>query len=342
MKNSYILYFISLFLSCLVSAQLSETQRIELITQYNEVLTKAETVGNRADSVDFVWYAQLLEPYIHIEFFPDFYKEADPEFFTDKNMGARSQWIASSQEKMKKLRLRKDIVLYVEKSDSLHVYNHEQLTSYPKFKPDRRKVSLKWHKEFLPSVDLIKAATADTIKKNTENYLAKLKVVEQQYQNKYLRGYRDRNLLSFFVDGYLEGRKRKRMGKRFEEKGLLKAPSRGAVILFAPPIIGITSESLSNIEEKEGLVGMVQLVGFDRYFGQTFKNYGGISIFHASPLNSSMGLWEGSFIGLEAHFKNIFNIGYGVSYKEQTIGLESGRVGKVFVSVALFNKFFKK
>jgi hypothetical protein len=342
MRNSFIIFFITVFLSCSVSAQLSETQRIKLITQYNEIVTKAETIGNRADSVDFVWYAQLLEPYMHLEFFPDFYKEADPEFFTDENMDARSQWIASSQEKLKKLRLRKDITIYVEKADSLHVYNHEQLTSYPKFKSYRRKTKLKWHLEFLPSVELIKLATADTIKKNTVNYLQKLKLVEKKYQNKYLRGYRDRNLLSFFVDGYLEHRKRKRMKTRFEEKGLLKEPSRGAVILLAPPLIGVSSNSFTTIENNGTMVGLVQILGYDRYIGQSFKNYFGFSIFHASPLNSTMGLWDSSMIGLEVHYKNLFNIGYGLGYKEQTIGTETGRFGQIFVSVALFNKFFKK
>lgn len=342
MRNSYIILFITVFLSCSVSAQLSIEQRTELITQYKEVLAKAKSVGNTTDSVNFIWYSQLLEPYIHVAFFPDFYKEFDSRFFTDNNMEARVQWVASSQEKLKALRLHKPIDIYVEKLDTVHVFNHEHLTGNPKFKLYRRKAKLKWYQEFDSSLLLIKEVTGAAIKENTTNYLRDLKVVRKQYQNKYLRGYRDRNLLSFFVDGYLEGRKRKKMGSRIDEKGLLKSPSRGAVILLAPPLIGITSESLSNIEEKENLVGMVQLVGFDCYFGQTFKNYGGISIFHASPLNSSMGLWESSFIGLEAHFKNIFNIGYGVTYKEQTIGLETGRVGKVFVSVALFNKFFKK
>jgi hypothetical protein len=342
MSKSFSIFYISLLLSCSVSAQLSATQRTKLITQYNELLAKAETIGNKADSVNFIWYAQLLEPYIHIEFFPVFYKEADPEFFTDKNMEARNQWIASSQDKLKQLRLRKDIDIYVEKADSLHVYNHEQLTSLPQFKPYRRKIKLKWHEEFLPSVELIKSATADTIYKNTVNYLRKLKVVEQQYQNKYTRGYRDRNLLSFFVDGYLERLKRKTMNTRFEEKGLLKEPSRGAIILLAPPLIGVSSNSFSKIKNNGTMIGWLQVLGYDQYIGQSFKDYIGFSVFHASPLNSTAGLWEGAFIGLEAHYKNIFNIGYGVSYKEQTVGLENGRISKIFISVALFNKFFKK
>ena len=72
MRNNYIFFLITLLLSCSLSAQLSNEQRAQLLGHYNEILTKAETIGNTTDSVDFIWYAQLLEPYVHIEFFPDF------------------------------------------------------------------------------------------------------------------------------------------------------------------------------------------------------------------------------------------------------------------------------
>ena len=342
MSKSYHLFYIILLLSCSVSAQLSDTQRIKLIAHHNELLAKAKLDEHKADSISFVWFAQLLQPYIHIEFFPDFYKEADPDFFTDHNMEARTQWIASSQEHLKKLRLRQNIDIYVGKMDSLHVYNHERLTSLSKFKTYRRITQLKWNPAFLPSIELIKSATAETIHKNTANYLGKLKVIEQQYQNKYSRGNRDRNLLSFFFDGYIDGLKRRKMSKRFKEKGLLKEPSRGAIILLAPPIIGVTSNSLSKINSKGALFGLVQTLGYDYYINQSFKDYIGISIFQASLLKSADGLWEDTYMGIEIHYNNLFNIGYGVSYKEHTIGDETGRVSKIFVSAALFSKFFKK
>lgn len=147
-------------------------------------------------------------------------------------------------------------------------------------------------------------------------------------------GYRDRNILSFFAEGYIEGKVNRKTHKR---EDLLTPPPKFALIALAPPIIAVSSNSLSAVQNNSSLYTLVPVLGFDWYMDDNFKQYIGLAFFHASPLNDNEGLFNNSMAGVEIHYKNKLNIGYGMSYKE--IGNE--RISKIFISYALFSQYMK-
>lgn len=341
MKKHYLSLLIILFFFFSVKAQLLErNERIELKKHHKELLELAKN-SNQVDSVQIILFTQLIEPFIYFENFPKHFKKYDGDYFKDENIKAKIEWISYNITKLTPLlKPPFNTTIYVDKEDTLFLLNHE------KFDPEKinkKKVVLKSRDEFKPTLNIIDSVKSSVLKKSSIAYLKNLEEIDEKYQNKYFLGYRDRNLFGFFVDGYLIGKKQNKMLKRYdEEKGLLEDPSRGALIILAPPIIAISSNSISEVKENSNLYGLVQVLGYDIYVGKSFKNYIGVSLIHASPLDAANGLWENSLVGMEAHFSNKINIGYAISYQKINTGSETGRISKVFVSVSLFNKFFKK
>lgn len=342
MKKHYLSLFIIIFLFFSAKAQLLEkSERNSLKKQYTELLELAKN-SNQVDSVQIILFTQLIEPFIYFEYFPEHFKKYDGDYFKDENIKAKIEWISYNIKKLTPLLDPPPFstTIYVDKNDTLLLLNHEHFINFQYL---RTPVSLNFRNEFKPALNIIDSAKTYILNKSSIAYSKKLEETHEKYQNKYFLGYRDRNLLGFFIDGYLVGKKQNKMLKRYdEEKGLLEDPSRGAVIILAPPIIALSSNSISEIKVNSNLYGLVQVLGYDVYVGQSFKNYIGLSVFHASPLNATNGLWENSLVGVEAHFSNKLNIGYAISYQEIDTGSEKGRISKVFVSVSLFNKFFKK
>lgn len=341
MKKHYISLFIIIFLSFSAKAQLlKKNERDELKTQHKELLELAKK-SNKVDSVQIILFTHLIEPFIYFEYFPEHFKKYDADYFKDENAQAKIEWVSYNISKLTPLSkppFNTDI--YVDKKDTLLLLNHEY---FKNFQYLRTEVILSLRNEFKPALNIIDSVRIFVLTESSIAYSKKLEEIDKKYQNKYFLGYRDRNLFGFFIDGYIEGHKQKKMLKRYnKEEGLLKDPSRGAAIILAPPIIAVSSNSLNEIKENNNLYGLVQVLGYDIYIGKSFKNYIGLSLIHASPLDATDGLWENSLVGLEAHFSNKLNIGYAVSYQEIDTGSEKGRISKVFVSFSLFNKFFKK
>lgn len=339
MKKNCLFLTLFIFVSFSVQAQLmGETVRKKLTKEYEIILDSAKK-SNRIDSVQYILFAQLIQPFVYFEFFPEHYKKMDAEYFKDDNEQARILWLTNNNRDIEILSgFKKQVQLFVDRKDTLLLLNHERFKYEPK-----EQITLIHKKEFKPALDIIDSVRTYVLNKSSLAYSKKLEETYEKYQNKYFLGYRDRNLLGFFIDGYIEGHKQKKMSKRYdEEKGLLKDPSRGAAIILAPPIIAISSNSINEIKENNNLYGLVQVLGYDIYVGKSFKNYIGLSFIHASPIVATNGLLENSLFGIEAHYSNRLNIGYAISYKEVDNGSETGRINKIFISYALFNKFFKK
>lgn len=340
MKKYSLSLFIILFFAFSTKAQLLEkNERDTLYKHYKELLQLAKQ-SNKVDSVQIILFTKLVEPFVSFEFFPEHLKKYDCDYFNDKNIKAKTEWITANFQDIDELYNDDEVTLYIDKKDTLLLLNHEYFINFQYL---RSQALLSLRNEFKPALTIIINASVEKLKSNSLAYSIELEKIDEKYQNKYFLGYRDRNLLGFFIDGYIEGRKQKKMTKRYsEEKGLLEAPSKSAVIILAPPIIAIGSNSITKIKETNNFYGLIQVLGFDYYIDKTFKNYIGLSLIHASPLDATNGLWDNSLVGFEAHFNNKINIGYAVSYQELNIGSEKGRISKVFVSVSLFNKFFKK
>jgi len=340
MKKHFIFFLIIIFLFFSAKAQLLEKNERDTLYKYHKELLELAKNSNKVDSVQIILFTKLVEPFISYEFFPEYLKKYDADYFNDKNIKTKIEWITANYRDLEDLNNEGEIKIYVDKKDTLLLLNHEYFINFQYL---RNQVSLSLHNEFSSALKLIINVGAEKLKSNSLAYSTELEEIDKKYQNKYFLGYRDRNLFGFFIDGYIEGHKQKKMLKRYdEEKGLLKDPSRGAAIILAPPIIAISSNSINEIKENNNLYGLVQVLGYDIYVGKSFKNYIGLSLIHASPMDATNGLWENSLVGFEAHFNNKINIGYAVSYQEIDTGTGKGHISKVFVSVSLFNKFFKK
>lgn len=340
MKKHYLSLLIILFFFFSAKAQLLEKNERDILYKHHKELLELAKNSNQVDSVQIILFTKLLEPFINFENFPKYLKKYDVDYFKDENIKAKIEWVTANVDDLIELDDKHEIKIYVAKKDTLLLLNHEY---FIKSQDLRTQVTLSLRDEFKPTLNIIDSVKSSVFKKKSIAYSKNLEEIDEKYQNKYFLGYRDRNLLGFFIDGYLIGKKQNKMLKRYnEEKGLLEDPSRCAVIILAPPIIALSSNSINEIKENSNLYGLVQVLGLDIYVDQLFKNYIGLSLIHASPLNATNGLWENSLFGVEAHFSNKLNIGYAISYQEIDTGSEKGRISKVFVSFSLFNKFFKK
>lgn len=307
-----------------------------LHNHYKQLQQAAQTAAPQT-KYQITLFLELLKPLVYLDSLPDRFTKYDPVYFTKNNTKAYEYWLAYNISLLNALDQEDAVPVRVDIDDSTILMNHEYLTQNDLFKHYRREKNLiviQLDDEFKPAMIEFKKINQELIQEKSKKYALKLVAVRQQYQNKYMLGYRDRNILSFFAEGYIQGRINKKTHKNDD---LLTPPSKFALIALAPPIIAVSSNSLNSIQNNSSLYTIVPVLGLDLYVDDTFKKYIGLSLFHASPLNDNAGLFDNSMAGIEIHYKNKVNIGYGMSYKE--IGSE--RISKVFISYALFSQYMK-
>ena len=149
--------------------------------------------------------------------------------------------------------------------------------------------------------------------------------------------------VEYFVNGGIQRIKERKIERRGQvDKGFLLPPSRYEVIFLANPIIAIGSPSFAKYKEDNNSVyAMLQIIGIDIH-SEDFERYFGFSLFHASPINLDLEFFTRPLIGLEAHYKHNVNMGMGIEYPKFKTGEPSNYAVKAFLSVALFDAFFKK
>lgn len=169
-----------------------------------------------------------------------------------------------------------------------------------------------------------------------EEILPDITRIRQLYDRKYAHGYRNRNILEYFING---SRAVRRMNKRTDNQTFMREPARGEVILLANPIMAVASPSLEGFREDNSSVYlMVQVLGFD-YHLKDFDGFWGFSVFHASPVNIDLEFFTNPMFGLEAHYNNTFNLGFGIEYNALGNTDRTQSAAKVFLSVALFDSW---
>ncbi len=169
-----------------------------------------------------------------------------------------------------------------------------------------------------------------------EDILPELRRIRQLYDRKYAYGYRNRNILEYFING---SRAVRRMNKRTDNQSFIQEPARGEVILLANPIMAVASPSLVGFREDNSSVYlMVQVLGFD-YHLKDFDGFWGFSVFHASPVNTDLEFFTNPMFGLEAHYNNTFNLGFGIEYNALGNTDRTQSAAKIFLSVALYDSW---
>lgn len=337
MMKKIILYVFLAGVTCSLKAQNQPGDSTALHHYYAQLQQTAQTADPQK-KYQIHLFIELLKPLVYIDSLPERFTKYDPVYFTKNNNKAYEYWLAYNISLLNALDEEGAVPVRVDIDDSTLLMNHEYLTQNDLFKHYRREnnlIVIRMADEYKPALTAFKKMNQQLIQEKSKKYALKLVAVRQQYQNKFMLGYRDRNILSFFAEGYIQGKVNK---KTHQKDDLLKPPTKLALIALAPPILAVSSNSLSNIQNNSSLYTLVPVLGVDWYTDNTFKKYIGLSIFHASPLNDMAGLFDNSMAGVEIHYKNKVNIGYGMSYKE--IGNE--RISKVFISYALFSRFMKK
>ncbi len=203
---------------------------------------------------------------------------------------------------------------------------------------------LKYQQEWDELAEAIIDTYEDKIKLNlSENVLAEIKSTRELYDKKYAYGYRNRNILEYFVNGGVAALRDKRRLKKTGNLGLILPPARGELILLANPIMSVASPSLAGFQENNSSVYlMVQVVGFD-YHLKNFNGFWGVSVFHASPVNVDLELFKHPLFGIEAHYNNSFNLGFGLEYNAlNNMAKQENYAAKIFISVALYEEWTKR
>jgi hypothetical protein len=334
-----LLYFLIILFPISIWAQNQPDDKSELRNIYTE-LQKTAVTSEAQKKYQMGLFLELIKPLVYLDSLPERFTKYDSEYFTKNNVAAYDAWLAYNISLLNGLTESdsKQVPVRVDIDDSTILLNHEYLTINNRFIPIRREnnlIVIKLIDEFKPAIKEFKKINQQLIQEKSRSYLIKLVKVRQQYQDKLMLGYRDRNILSFFAEGYIQGKVNR---KTHKNDNLLTPPCRFALIALAPPIIALSSNSINNIQSNSSFYSLVPVLGCDWYFIEDdYKTYIGAALFHASPLNDNSGLFDNSMAGVEVHYKNKFNIGYAISYKE----IQNERISKVFISYALFSRFLK-
>lgn len=334
--------YILAFILCLIVAlglQAQGDNQVFLKSLHDDIVNNLKKQKTKADSLDFIWYAQLIKPFTYENELPVFYFKYDSLILNKTNDTLIKEWVAYNRSKIAMLIDNDSVIIRTEVNSEINLLNHTMFSSTV-----GKMRTLKWHEEFAVSANTIDSLINTKIKANAVAYSKFLDELYEKYENKYSNGYRQRNLYSFLADGYIYRRRTHRMNKRYSiENDKFHDPSRFAITLISPPILMMSTNSFKGSYEKGNVLGAVQLIGADYYVDKKFKHYIGFSFFHASPIDSEYGLWDGSYAGIELHWNNKVNIGIGRSYKKiEYDGGEKIWSTKLFFSYALFDKLFKK
>ena len=78
------------------------------------------------------------------------------------------------------------------------------------------------------------------------------------------------------------------------------------------------------------------------FFRADFEKYYGVSLFHASPIDTEFTFFERPYIGLEFHFNKEINLGVATEYSVFNSSSQEDYGLKVFLTVAIFDRFFPR
>jgi len=309
-----------------------------LVGHYQNLCLKRSATNDQKVRRQIELFMEVVKPFVYPDSFPTRFKN----FGIENNHASFGFWVDYNYAVIQSIKATIEKNITVEKG-SLDICNTQEIANLSSDSGRLIKEKLEIDTSFQnPLMNLILKKNADKMSIAAFKYRQELLEIKEHYQNKYFNGYRNRNILEYFVEGSFFEWRMSRCKKA--NQGLLQEPSKVAIILLANPIIAVASNSFDGLKtDNANLYTLVPVIGFDWFFN-SYKSFVGVSAFHASPILSKDALLSisGSMIGLEAHYNNVVNVGWGMGYSNFDTSDQKKQVQKVFVSVALFNKYFKK
>jgi|GEM_PF-1743158 len=350
LKLSIALIFCLMCCYTLVSGQ-SESKIYLEYTNLQKRLTDS-TYIKQWSQIDY--FLKLTEPFyqltqngnkIDLLKVPGHLDRMDPAFFATPE--GKRDWLEYSYQKVSDLNDFDRVVLPTVGKKLFATFKIEAV-NHPMFRAlDADRPLLVNNKNFRPLINAIIALNFEELITNTQAYNKEVRENLAKYQAKYRPGYRNRNILDYFLMGGIRGIKDRRQRKngKFDNNGgltLLSPPGRVELILLSNPILTVGSPSLKGFKkDPKSLYVMSQIVGFD-FFRADFEKYYGVSIFHASPIDTEFTFFERPYIGLEFHFNKEINLGVATEYSVFNSFSQEDYGLKVFLTVAIFDRFFPK
>ncbi len=276
---------------------------------------------------------------------PEHIFKIDPEFF--RFADGKKDWLQYSFSLVNDLNLYKSARVPTIGGLVFMTYKLNDASSSIAKAMDKDAPILESNSLFEPLINAILALNFQQLIDNTAIYSKEVRENLAKYETKYQPGYRNRNILDYFLSGGIRGikeRKKRKNGKNDNSGNLtfLEPPGRIEPIFLANPILSLGSPSFSKFkDDPSSLYLLMQIIGVD-YFSADYSKFFGGSIIHASPVNTDFEFFTRPYLGLELHYKNTINFGMGWEYS--SIGAESTEdYGfKLFLSVAFFDRLFKK
>lgn len=311
------------------SAYASKSAQIGYLLKLAEPFYQLTQNGNKID---------LLEPPGHLQ-------RMDPTFFA--TLEGKRDWLEYSYQKVSDLNEYERVALPTVGNKLFATFKIED-TSHPMFQAlDADRPLLRKGKIFTPLISAISALNFQQLIANSQAYNLEVRENLAKYEAKYRPGYRNRNILDYFLMGGIRGLKDRKLRKngKYDNNGgltLLSPPGKVELILLSNPILTVGSPSLKGFKkDPKSLYIMSQIIGFD-VFRADFSKYYGVSLFHASPVDTEFTFFERPYLGLEVHFNKEINLGIATEYsilnstKQEDYGL------KIFLTVSIFDRFFPR
>ncbi len=311
------------------SSYLKQWTQIDYFLKLTEPFYQLTQNGNKID---------LLEPPGHLQ-------RMDPNFFS--TLEGKRDWLEYSYQKVSDLNEYERVALPTVGKKLFSTFKIED-TSHPMFEAlDKDRPLLLKGKNFHPLISAISALNFEQLIANSQAYNKEVLENLTKYEAKYRAGYRNRNILDYFLMGGIRGIKDRKMRKngKYDNNGgmtLLSPPGRVELILLSNPILTVASPSLKGFkEDPKSLYVMSQLIGFD-VFRPDFSKYYGVALFHASPIDTEFTFFERPYIGLEIHFNKEINLGVATEYSILSSTRQEDYGLKLFLTISIFDRFFAR
>jgi hypothetical protein len=213
----------------------------ELFVEYNALIKTKDSLqkAKNAEWRDYDYFTLLITPFIKPNQIPEYLLQY-PTLKTEKDTNELiNGWINSSFELIKNLATYKNCILLID-SKNKNLLNHSKIENDSLSPTYAENYTLNSKESFTKTLQIIIKVEKNKLVENTQNYLTEIKKVKAMYEKKYFNGYRNRNILEYFVEGGLNGW----IDKKQQRRGLLTPPNRYSSTLLSNPILAISTNNL--------------------------------------------------------------------------------------------------
>ena len=306
--------------------------------EYRALISERSKLSDQAKREQIYLFLEVVKPFIYPDSFPERFKEFG---FSEKTLSHYEGWVNFSFSAYKELNdPLKDNKTSIEADKANGALLNNTLLVTGINAPQTQQKTLNQDIALFGKMGgYIRPYINSTIIKNTTAYLVEIKRFKKLYDRKYFTTLRNRNILEYFVDGAVQ----EMTCKRKKNNGLLVAPNKGAFILLSNPIFAVATTELRYEDFNFQVFTMLPVLGYD-WFTSDFKHFYGASLFASAPIgNRKLISIENSYYGLEVHYDQLVNLGFGVNWDQENPNTDKKELGfKAFISAGLFTSYYKK